>query len=151
MYRMIYGDATEPQAEGTKIIAHVCNNKGVWGAGFVLAVSNKWPRVKEMYQTWMKNMIDLGGKTQFALADSDIIVANMVAQDGVGGGGRLVNYNWLADCLESVAFRAKQHNHSVHMPMIGAGLGGGNWNIIEAIIRETLKDVDTTIYMWEGK
>ncbi len=33
------GDATSPQAKGTKIIAHICNDIGGWGKGFVLAVS----------------------------------------------------------------------------------------------------------------
>jgi hypothetical protein len=32
-------------------------------------------------------------------------------------------------------------------PMIGAGLGGGNWKIIEAIINETVpKDIETRCY-----
>ena len=31
------GDATAPTASGNKIIAHVCNDIGGWGKGFVLA------------------------------------------------------------------------------------------------------------------
>lgn len=37
------GDATTPQARGNKIIAHVCNDLGGWGKGFVLAISKRWP------------------------------------------------------------------------------------------------------------
>src|SRR5262245_8320884 len=33
----VKGDATSPQADGNKIIAHVCNDVGKWGKGFVLA------------------------------------------------------------------------------------------------------------------
>ncbi|MGW4499908.1 hypothetical protein ACWENR_15015 [Micromonospora sp. NPDC004336] len=42
--RIIKGDATSPQAKGPKVIAHVCNDAGGWGKGFVLAVSRRWPQ-----------------------------------------------------------------------------------------------------------
>lgn len=35
----IKGDATRLRAKGAKI---VCHDIGVWGKGFVLAVSNRW-------------------------------------------------------------------------------------------------------------
>lgn len=37
------GDATAPGGTGTRIIAHVCNDIGHWGKGFVLAISKRWP------------------------------------------------------------------------------------------------------------
>ena len=44
MKEIIYlkGDATSPQVKGYKVIAHICNNRGSWGAGFVMAISKKW-------------------------------------------------------------------------------------------------------------
>lgn len=42
------GDATEPIGTGHKIIAHVCNNKGGWGRGFVLAISKKMERTRRI-------------------------------------------------------------------------------------------------------
>ena len=39
----IRGDATAPSAKGIKLIAHVCNDIGGWGKGFVVAVSRRWP------------------------------------------------------------------------------------------------------------
>lgn len=43
MTQIIYlkGDATNPIAKGNKIIAHICNDAGGWGKGFVLAISRK--------------------------------------------------------------------------------------------------------------
>ena len=43
MKEIIYlkGDATSPQVSGYKIIVHICNNRGSWGAGFVMAISEK--------------------------------------------------------------------------------------------------------------
>ncbi|MGH7866045.1 MAG: Appr-1-p processing protein, partial [Candidatus Dormibacteraceae bacterium] len=37
------GDAMSPNVPGPKIIAHICNDVGGWGKGFVLAVSQRWP------------------------------------------------------------------------------------------------------------
>jgi len=51
----IKGDATVPQAKGTKIIAHICNNLGGWGKGFVLAVSKRWPEPEQEYRKWHRN------------------------------------------------------------------------------------------------
>lgn len=48
----IKGDATSPQAKGTKIICHICNNLGGWGKGFVLAISKRWPEPEKQYREW---------------------------------------------------------------------------------------------------
>ena len=41
MLRYVTGDATVPQGGGPKILVHLCNDAGGWGAGFVLAVSRR--------------------------------------------------------------------------------------------------------------
>ena len=35
----VQGDATQPQGTGARIIVHICNDIGGWGAGFVLVHS----------------------------------------------------------------------------------------------------------------
>ena len=50
--RIIRGDATSPQAKGPKIIAHICNDLGGWGKGFVLAISRRWPEPERAYRQW---------------------------------------------------------------------------------------------------
>lgn len=39
MINYLKGDATNPEISGNKIIAHICNDVGGWGKGFVVAVS----------------------------------------------------------------------------------------------------------------
>ena len=46
------GDATCPQARGVKVIAHVCNDLGGWGKGFVLAISERWALPEAEYRAW---------------------------------------------------------------------------------------------------
>lgn len=145
----ITGDATQPQGNGKIIIPHICNDIGAWGAGFVLALSKRWKGPEETYRKAKKN---LGlGLVQFVRVEDNIWVANMVAQHDIrpdDEGRSPIRYNALKACLFTVAEMAIEVNASIHMPRIGAGLAGGNWDRIELIIEETLvrDGIDVTVY-----
>lgn len=142
MIHYLKGDATEPVGEGIKLLIHVCNNKHVWGAGFVLALSRKWT-VPEFYykRTVFLNL----GDVQFIRVASDVVVANMVGQV-LGGKIPPIRYDALRICLKQVAEAALTIDATVHAPRFGAGLAGGDWAVIEQMINEELGDVDVYIY-----
>ena len=48
--KFVKGDATRPIGEGNKMLLHICNDENRWGAGFVLAVSRRWPEVERVYR-----------------------------------------------------------------------------------------------------
>src|SRR5947209_4653384 len=141
--KYVKGDATQPQARGNRIIAHVCNDLGGWGKGFVLAVSKRWPGPEAAYRAWhrgrSKNDFGLGA-VQLVQVEPYIRVANMVAQRGMktGSNGPPIRYDALRACLEKLAFEAKGLGASVHMPRIGCGLAGGRWEQVEPIILDEL-------------
>ncbi|MFI1827455.1 macro domain-containing protein [Streptomyces sp. NPDC020412] len=149
----IAGDATAPQAKGPKVIAHICNDLGGWGKGFVLAISRRWPEPEREYRRWHReragNDFALGA-VQMIRVQPDIWVANMVAQRGMkrGSGGPPIRYDAVESCLEAVAEHALASGASVHMPRIGCGLAGGTWERIEPIVSKTLgaRSVATTVY-----
>jgi O-acetyl-ADP-ribose deacetylase (regulator of RNase III) len=147
------GDATCPQAKGNRIIAHVCNDVGGWGKGFVLAISRRWPEPEAEYRKWYASGKDGGfalGETQFVQVEPYVWVANMVAQRGIktGSSGPPIRYEAVAACLEKVAEKAVELSASVHMPRIGCGLAGGDWSRIEPLIEEHLcgRGVAATVY-----
>jgi O-acetyl-ADP-ribose deacetylase (regulator of RNase III) len=147
------GDATAPQAPGSKIIAHICNDRGGWGKGFVMALSGRWPQPEEAYRSWHRDRAenDFGlGAVQFVEAGPRLWVANMVAQHGMTAGseGPPIRYEAVEECLGKVAAKAQELGASVHMPRIGCGLAGGKWELIEPIIQRTLcdRDVAVTVY-----
>jgi O-acetyl-ADP-ribose deacetylase (regulator of RNase III) len=151
--RIINGDATSPQAQGPKIIVHICNDLGGWGKGFVLAISRRWPEPERAYRQWHRERAgnDFGlGATQLVAVQPDIWVANMVAQHGMRAarGGPPIRYDALGQCLGTVADHAVRLGASVHMPRIGCGLAGGRWELIEPIVTATLcsRDIATTVY-----
>jgi hypothetical protein len=99
-----------------------------------------------------------------------IVVFNMIAQDGYGP-GRVVRYNALAHCMDEVYAYAMNYfkvtdtareimepekiaelEPEIHAPMFGAGLGGGDWNFIQELIKDswTNRGLKTTIYYLPG-
>jgi len=147
--KYIIGDATQPVGEGVKIIAHCCNNVGVWGAGFVLAISARWKTPEEAFRA----ASPLGlGDVQLVVVDPRIVVANLVGQDGVGRdrtGNPPVNYPAVSLGLSKLAEIAKATKATIHMPRMGCGLAGGQWAIIEAIIVETLCAIDVPVFVYD--
>ncbi|MFB8004093.1 macro domain-containing protein [Nocardia sp. NPDC056000] len=151
--RVIKGDATSPQAKGPKIIAHVCNDLGGWGKGFVLSISKRWPEPERAYREWHRGRArnDFGlGAIQLIQVRADVWVTNMIGQHGMrtGSSGPPIRYDAVARCLRAVGDDALRLGASVHMPRIGCGLAGGRWERIEPIISETLlaREIAVTVY-----
>lgn len=150
----VVGDATSPKCNDNEniIIMHCVNNIGRWGAGFVLAITKKWPEAEKAYRKWFKsqpNKLSLGD-VQFVKVERNIWIANLVGQNGIRSPANIrpVDYNALRKGMKAVNEFAKQHNTSVHTIRIGCGLAGGNWNIVSKIIEEELclYDVKTFVY-----
>jgi O-acetyl-ADP-ribose deacetylase (regulator of RNase III) len=151
----IKGDATMPTGVGNKIIVHVCNDIGGWGAGFVLAVSARWKAPELRYRAWFR---DKGiedppfglGAVQFVDVEPGVAVGNLIGQHGIrsSGGSPPIRYEAIRQGLEEVAVEAVKRNASVHMPRIGCGLAGGKWEEIEVIIQTTLIEpgIAVTVY-----
>lgn len=152
-FTVIAGDATSPQAKGPKIIAHLCNDRGGWGKGFVLAVSKRWPEPERDYRAWYRDRPhnDFGlGAVRIVPVAPGLWVANMIGQHGTktGSNGPPIRYEAVEACLSTLAGEAQRLRASVHMPRIGCGLAGGTWDRIEPIIVRTLcaQDVPVTVY-----
>lgn len=149
------GDATSPQASGIKIIAHICNDIGGWGKGFVLAISKRWKDPEKAYREWhrnrAKNDFELGA-IQIVQVEPYIYVANMIGQRGTKVGrstGVPVRYEAIEVCLEKLSEEAEMLGASVHMPRIGCGLSGGKWDRVEPLIEKTLLDNNIDVYIYD--
>ncbi|MFD9655561.1 macro domain-containing protein [Streptomyces mirabilis] len=149
----VRGDATAPSVKGVKLIAHVCNDIGGWGKGFVLALSRRWPEPEAAYRAWHRDRAhnDFGlGATQFVQVEKYVWVANLIGQRGIrtGSKGVPVRYEAIDTGLAHVATKAAALDASVHMPRIGCGLAGGNWSRVEPLIMRRLveRGVAVTVY-----
>ena len=139
----IKGSAVNPIIKPA-IIAHICNNIGGWGKGFVLALSSKWKQPEKEYRKLKEYIL---GNVQFVSVEDGIIVANMIAQHDIKptNGEPPIRYDALKTCLVKVYEKAIETNSIVCGPKFGSGLAGGDWNKIEQIILEAMK-TSTCIY-----
>ena len=171
MSRIIYvvGDATEPQGNdgGMNIIVHCCNDKGGWGAGFVMAISKKWPEPEERYRRWFTTgykadsiikPLELGDIQNVMVDDTTgfLYVCNLIGQHDTrpdSEGISPIRYDAIFRGLTRLQRQIERSNGSrpiaVHMPRMGAGLAGGDWNIIEAIVKSTLTDKGIPVIVYD--
>lgn len=155
MAEIVYlvGDATDPQGNGPKVIVHVCNDVGGWGRGFVVALSRRFPEPEAAYRRWWADRANndfVLGAVQFVPVAPELWVANLIGQHGLGRtrGVPPVRYDAIQEGLARVALFAKEHGATVHMPRIGCGLAGGDWTVVERIVKEglTTQGVAVTVY-----
>ena len=144
----IAGDATAPIGDGNKIIAHVCNDIGAWGAGFVLAISKRWPQPKAEYLKEKSQRSLALGTVSVIQVEPRIWVANMIAQRGIRtqDGEPPIRYAALRQCLGILAAEAQKLQATVHMPRIGCGLAGGKWEAVEPLIRVAIPGTEVFVY-----
>lgn len=158
-----FGDATAPVGGGPVIIAHVCNDIGGWGAGFVRSLSNRWKQPEAEYRRWFRDApaADLPnfilGEVQFVQVSEDTWIANMIGQRGIARNRSSnrqppVRYEAIDQTLAKVAAHALEHKASVHMPRIGCGLAGGKWELIEPLVLTHLcqRGITVTVYDFQA-
>ncbi len=149
------GDATLPEIPtGEKaIIVHLVNDIGKWGKGFVLALSGRYPQAEAAYRKWHQGEVELPfelGQVQFVLITPDLWVANLIGQHGIARSATPppIRYPAVQRGLSLVADFALNHTAHIHMPRIGSGLAGGNWEQIEPLIITELcqRNINVTVY-----
>ena len=167
MISYINGDATVPIIEkGVRIITHIVNDAGKFGAGFSGALTKRWKVVGEEYFGAMRPR---WGSAKFKLGDvqwtfiepmePELTVCNLFAQHGVRHQSNRspIRYDALDQCLQKLAEGARglegevrvpswRKLVTIHLPRIGTGLAGGSWDKIEPLIAEQLWDFPVYVY-----
>lgn len=155
MISYLKGDATQPIGGGPKLILHCCNNEGRWGRGFVVALSKRWKAPESEYRAWYRlghHPFSTGpfglGHVQYVDVERSISVANIIGQNGIkrSKNPTPIHYPSLSKGFKRVAVYAKEFECSLHMPKLGCGLAGGNWDIVEELITESFSHLDCYVY-----
>ena len=144
------GDATQP-AERPAVIAHICNDIGGWGKGFVVAISRRWPEPEADYRAWHRSGDGFAlGRTRLVGVSDGLWVANMVAQRDIRtrGGVPPIRYDALEAALAEL-HDAAPAEASIHMPRIGCGLAGGTWDRVGALVEDTLVARGRSVHVYD--
>jgi O-acetyl-ADP-ribose deacetylase (regulator of RNase III) len=136
------------------IIAHGVNCQGKFGAGVALAIRNKWPAVYNSYilnsrpiMRSAENIAQLLGSCHMIRVSPTLWVANCYTQLNYGNDGkRYASPEAIRRSLEFVFSQAAIGGSMVHLPRIGAGLGGLDWESeVLPIFEELYNEYDGTV------
>lgn len=151
-------EAVEAAGEGPPVVvAHVVNDGArAWGRyGVAGALGRVVPDAASAFRSWTlanPDNLTLGNihsVTVRAVNDAEVTVVSLVAQAGFGPSVKpRVSYVKLAEGLDALADVAAPVGATVFMPRIGAGQGGGRWDLIEAAVERSLlaRDVPVVVY-----
>ena len=129
------------------IIAHGVNCRGAFGSGVAARMAKVYPKARSQYFMKHESAGWTLGDVQFVPVYNHSFVANCATQDGYMPRDVLhADYDALRTCMVKVKEFAKLGNWTVAAPRIGAGLAGGDWSIIEAIIADVFNDYDIKVY-----
>ena len=145
--KTIKGDLIELAQRGKfDIIVHGCNCKGRMGAGVAKQIKKHFPVAYHADQDYHKNGKSCLGNISVSgtLTNHGILyVVNAYTQFDYSRKGQQVDYDAIRECFKKVKVIADKNR--IGYPKIGAGLGGGDWEIIRKIIDEELEGTDHTL------
>jgi len=157
-----------PEIGQKVLIAHVCNNVGGWGSGFVVPLSNFAPLAESFYRQWHRegaskklifdddcasDMVSFElGNVQIVEVDAGVWVANMIAQHSTisrSPGSKPIRYAALIRCMEEVGDFCRENGVEIYCPKFGSDLAGGTWEFIEELIEEVWSEIPVTVCIYE--
>jgi len=146
--KYIKGDLVRDAEKDFDVIGHGCNCWCTMGAGIALGVKRKWRRAYDADTATAYGDADKLG-TYSSWNNNDITILNLYTQwNYKGNSGIRADYAAIRDCMALIKedFSGKK----IGLPLVGAGLAGGDWDTIEQIIEEELEGEDVTVVIWEN-
>jgi len=147
--KIITGDIVK-QALEFDIIVHGCNCFNNMGGGLAKQIKRTFPEAYKVdCQTKRGDKKKLGNFTAcvIKLNNSEITIINAYTQFYYKiiseNKKKLVDYNALRNVFKQI--KKHYNGKKIAYPLIGAGLAGGNWEIISKIIDEELINEDHTL------
>lgn len=161
----IFSIATNPKWDNGAhhYVVHGCNAQGVMGSGIAKTVKAKYPHVFDAYRKeydlaglHLGQIIPVAVEQSFEHGGSFNIV-NAITQQNYGRDERVqyVFYSAIQSSFQNLKLLLQpmlndtRQRVIIHYPMIGAGLGGGEWAIISDIINDCLRGVDHVLWVHE--
>ncbi len=124
-------------------VLHGCNCFHTMGAGIARAFADRFPQVPEAdrMQTVYGDKSKLGTYSKAKVGSTDVL--NCYTQYGFDARSKPFDYKAFECCLRNV--KREYSGKRIGMPMIGAGLAGGDWVTIASIIENQLRGEDVTV------
>lgn len=153
----VKGDVASPVSNGPHIIAHLCNDVGIWTGCVARQISRRWPEAERAFLRWYRKRTksDFGlGSVQFVKAFRVHVnrvtrIANMVAIRGCQQAEPFLTRNQrLAWCLGTVGKKAWKLKATVHLPKFQME-NPALWGDVELLIRCAIVDIGVPVFVYE--
>jgi len=145
------GDLTK---SGANVLIHGCNCHHTMGSGVAQALRAAWPKcyTADIMQTKIADGTKMGSWSSCGKATpEEPLIINLYTQYNYGTHQRQLNYEAVATGMLRIARRLEELDHDMNwriaMPRIGAGLAGGDWNIIELMINGAFEDRKVEVWV----
>lgn len=148
------GDVVEAFKNGEiDVLVHGVNCQGKMNSGIAKQIRAEFPRVFDEYEKYCKEHYDDFDLPEDLLGDVQYVrnvlpgrsIFNAFTQEGYGYNGfRYCSYDAIDRVMQILS--TDGITGKIGMPKIGAGLGGGDWKVIEAIINSRFPDREVYVY-----
>ena len=128
------------------VIAHQCNCFCNMGSGIAPQIAKRYPGAEAVDSATIKGDSDKLGTFTRAIVSRNVngetiddgIVYNLYGQYGYGGARVNTKYESLKQAMQKMQQDLKDENNEgiIGLPLIGCGLGGGDWEVVSKIINE---------------
>ena len=124
------------------IIIQSVNCQGVMGSGLAKQIRDKYPKVYDRYSKYCQSKehdFELLGEILPVMVRGNLTIVNIFSQLFYGRENqRYTEYSALKSAFEDISENIEFWNkgdNNIYIPyLMGAGLGGGDWNIISKMI-----------------
>lgn len=145
--KKIKGDIiTEIYSGNYDLVFHGCNCFNKMGAGVAKVLADEFPMIRIADAAVESGRHKLGHATRCDITlpnGKTVIILNCYTQVYYGRGDKYFNYEALKIILKGI--RERYSDKKILYPKIGAGLGGGDWELIESIIDSIFYGLDHTL------
>jgi Zn-dependent peptidase ImmA (M78 family) len=150
--KFVHGNVLDPRGSSNKVVCQLVNDQArVWGGGVAKSAGQKFPEAQRKFSEWIAGLprSQRLGSVHFAPVNDSLTIASLVGQEGFGAAtAPRIRYAALEKCFEKVSEFAGRKSATVHMPRLGAGQSGGQWETVEEMVRSTFipDHISVTIY-----
>lgn len=149
MMKKIQGDLIQLALDGHfDVIVHGCNCFNTMGAGIAKSIKLAFPAVYAADRRTIKaDRKKLGNYTKAEIVlpnGMQLEVINAYTQFHYSSSQPNVDYKAIRQVFRRIAMNYS-HDVRIGIPMIGAGLAGGDWNLIERIIDDEMASHNLTL------
>ena len=145
--KIIRGDLIQLAKAGKfDVIVHGCNCFCTMGAGIAKAIKDNFPeayKIDRESEYGARSKLGTGTIVNIRLFNNTITIVNGYTQYNYKGKKPLVEYDAVRTLFRNV--KERFGGKRIGYPKIGAGLAGGDWEIIKNIIDEELLGEDHTL------